>query len=726
MGTENAVEYNVILPDDPDQAREKLQQILLSLETATVVVLGEEYEDAFSSICSNAGGFSVVVVWAKNLNTVKEVLDQLAGSEVIRYGPLGTPVISINYHDRVTYTLSRRDANNPHKTDEGRYNGECRMKEKTLTIRYWAVLLLMLCYVPGIAIDEGSSVKSVKLTPSLKQIGKSRIIDTKEGFLVELDVFRLTEALLTAAEKSEMSAKLHVVATLDLLASEGLSQAARSLDLAASIPGRLDKAQSMQVLGPLNTMLGRLDEALDTPANAAIYERMNEAIKAVPSIRTGKGLSGEPDDQTLLPRKVIAALNEIRLYVMETRLQIADLSIRAQTELSHQRDNDRSRRSEIAFLTPLTKEDKDVWNKLKNDWANSNNGDPEVLKKQLIEQSKGSAIKVAGELAKYLEEKTKELENNWQTLAEKLKHKESKVEQLRVKYEKLAKELKSLSEQVDDFVQFVKKSYAPESDSTDIVLDFSSKASAIAQKVESVVSAISDLGSNIGKALADIGLSEEEIRILTGVYKDAGACLHEFMLTVDAKLSSLPREILSVYGLASQMVEIGKMATDLSNDAVVRYDNNDGYLVSGPSGNQSTLSQRLVSGDELLFTVTAKKTGVPMVSERFYVFKQGWRTDRLFSLAFIQRDDTDAWKFYPTVSDVFKHGNRSSVDANRLLSFGLGLSVTMLDQDNDDQQELGIAPTLTLLDDRLLIGVGLNLTTNKSYFFVGYRLPVRM
>ncbi len=109
----------------------------------------------------------------------------------------------------------------------------------------------------------------------------------------------------------------------------------------------------------------------------------------------------------------------------------------------------------------------------------------------------------------------------------------------------------------------------------------------------------------------------------------------------------------------------------------------------------------------------------------------GWSSRVVASLAFsrqVSGEDND-WKPGPAASWI-AHFRRRPVDAAtglhgfRTHGWGAGLTTLTLDADPDEAVELGLAASLAVLDDRIILGYGENLQSDQSNEFWFFSLRV--
>jgi len=135
------------------------------------------------------------------------------------------------------------------------------------------------------------------------------------------------------------------------------------------------------------------------------------------------------------------------------------------------------------------------------------------------------------------------------------------------------------------------------------------------------------------------------------------------------------------------------------------------------------IREGLERGDRIDVTVQFFRGAAPVsraIEEQFFVESYGLNADVIASLAWISREGDGA--FTPSANLSWLARNRRWPAAGKprigqpdLLSYGV--STMTLDFDPDESVELGLAATLGLFGDRVLLGGGLNLQVKASRHF---------
>lgn len=117
--------------------------------------------------------------------------------------------------------------------------------------------------------------------------------------------------------------------------------------------------------------------------------------------------------------------------------------------------------------------------------------------------------------------------------------------------------------------------------------------------------------------------------------------------------------------------------------------------------------------------------------DRFSLQSYGWQSEVLASLAFAKHDDEDTWKPTAAMNWILSHNEWPESDdpgrssSHRLNWFsGFGLSGLSLDNSDTQDVELGLAVTAAFLNNRLLLGYGVNLQAedDEEFLFLSVRL----
>jgi ElaB/YqjD/DUF883 family membrane-anchored ribosome-binding protein len=136
------------------------------------------------------------------------------------------------------------------------------------------------------------------------------------------------------------------------------------------------------------------------------------------------------------------------------------------------------------------------------------------------------------------------------------------------------------------------------------------------------------------------------------------------------------------------------------------------------------------AGDSLLVLIGAGTRGEKareLETARFYLYYTTWHPELKVGLIFASPIGQSAlpkkFQAAPAYSIFFKKASRKNVDWNEIVCPGIGINVAALDFDNDESLELGLGAVLSVLRDYVQVGYGFNITQNKSYWFLGVRLP---
>ncbi len=110
-------------------------------------------------------------------------------------------------------------------------------------------------------------------------------------------------------------------------------------------------------------------------------------------------------------------------------------------------------------------------------------------------------------------------------------------------------------------------------------------------------------------------------------------------------------------------------------------------------------------------------------SDRFHLRLYGWRSRVSAGLAFALRKNTETWRPGAAVSWIFTRSgwptgdNLGMGDPTGLRRVGFGLTTVNLHFESDESIELGIGPSLSFLNDRIIIGGGWNLQAHGDHLY---------
>lgn len=118
-------------------------------------------------------------------------------------------------------------------------------------------------------------------------------------------------------------------------------------------------------------------------------------------------------------------------------------------------------------------------------------------------------------------------------------------------------------------------------------------------------------------------------------------------------------------------------------------------------------------------------------TDRFKMRVFGWYDNFFAGLAFVQQNNQTSWKPTATMSWIISHrswpnskeSGLSGIEGFEFFS-GLGITTMPLNFTETQNVEVGIAPTISLLNNRLLLGYGVDLQANHNigFWFFSIRL----
>ncbi|MCR9243830.1 MAG: apolipoprotein A1/A4/E family protein [bacterium] len=121
-------------------------------------------------------------------------------------------------------------------------------------------------------------------------------------------------------------------------------------------------------------------------------------------------------------------------------------------------------------------------------------------------------------------------------------------------------------------------------------------------------------------------------------------------------------------------------------------------------------SRKIVEENELaMYQVLAHVTSTPLL---------------MFANPSGQANQQTDFATVPAYSVLLKRGSRSSSFYNRFIDAGIGFSFAALDFNGDDQPELGVAATVSILRDWIQVGGGYNFGDDRGFWFVGGAVPI--
>ncbi|MBX3119153.1 MAG: hypothetical protein KF784_08820 [Fimbriimonadaceae bacterium] len=558
------------------------------------------------------------------------------------------------------------------------------------------------------------------------KLADSHVIDTRTHLEVVIDAKGLFMDLATSEQKQRVSQKLEYlskVLNLGLVGQDVISEALKIINETSLNPLSSERQFSVEqtaritskLNGYVSSVIGVLEE------NSELETKISEAIR--------KARLADPENAVMASVAAISDTLIIEGSQIYSDLQAA--GVRLRVHLRHFRDDDASRRYEVKALEPLTAADLAVIEKLRQAFPSDKITSVDDFVKSLVDGVKGelqqqaTALKglvdgnINAQKAKLDELKTK-LGEAWGLV-------EGAKKQAKDRYDNFVKRVTDLQTKAEDLVSTIGKlqGQAPTNDLIQFTSKIRSDFESIASELKGLPIEAKSLWTDLTSLLLTTA-NEAEIQAKTIVaglqswVSDLPNVFKQTIIDATQMISKLSRNILQRLNFAAKMQQIGESFTDV-NSPIVRLTNDEGKLGS--------LSDTLVSGDELLLNLQAMGQDDAVLKDypsiRLYCYKIGTRSDRLITIGFFSKTEGSGLRYGIAVTDVFKMGTRKSLQANRLMSFGIGPSLAFLDQDGNDQQEFGIGLGASFLDDRLIGGYGYNIGLGRGYYWIGFRLPVR-
>jgi predicted transcriptional regulator len=572
------------------------------------------------------------------------------------------------------------------------------------------ILCLLGLYLFAAGMGQESIVRRITDTGWGKEMASSGVIGTNSGLILELDMEQL-KRYVNLEKLPSIKADYEELQRIQTALTAGEKALA---DYYANqthfAPGRLATVQDVQsFLNPINLAYvtlynpqqqGALKERIEAAVDRAAIEMQRE-VSMMPQLSQVYLMSAAFREAAEYAREKAFALSQ-------TMRQIAPAGVTIR--LRHFREQDDTRRREIRFLEELNGNDRQILDRI-NEWAERYGRDPEQVYHKTVEELVAQAKEIAKSLEATYNEKKTEIIAAYDDLQEKLSGStDDSLEELRERYSKLKQQFDLLKDKLEKVLTRLQSGN----------YDLSNPATGLQQLINDV-NPIRDLY----RLWQDTVTLAKEIKIQsTGNIQQAAeavidkvngalTAMKESFEKAVGLLVKLPETMLSWLNLRNTFQQIGEIIEPAAPR--VEFKNVDGRL--------GILPRSLVSGDEVTLEVFSP-TNESLFFKRLYAYKMGWRTDRLFSAIFTERVDKSAWRIGAAYSDVFKNGTRKSLEANRLMSIGLGVTVATLDQNADDSFELGLGAALSFLDDRLIAGYGYNLGLNRSFVYFGLRLQL--
>jgi hypothetical protein len=204
-------------------------------------------------------------------------------------------------------------------------------------------------------------------------------------------------------------------------------------------------------------------------------------------------------------------------------------------------------------------------------------------------------------------------------------------------------------------------------------------------------------------------------------------------MSLKSSVTKVIGALKDAFGGAGASSEINDIALEWGQE-VIRHD-----IESMPSHTSLDLhfTGKRASGDVVHFKLGAARVDpvalvtseqpVELASTRVKLFRVLPHFETTVGLIAADPSGTTAlegrFQYAPSYSVLLKIGSRSSSFYNRCINIGVGLNLTALDFDKDDELEAGFGVVGSILKDYLQAGYGFNASRNQWYWFFGVRLP---
>jgi hypothetical protein len=534
------------------------------------------------------------------------------------------------------------------------------------------------------------------------KIRDSFIISTESGLRFEFNSLAAAGLRkgMTDDEKKQQKVLIDTLSIIADAADEGLK----------ALPAL---ARAVDALAPGQVLpLGMESEAIAHLKNAVT--KGVDASRSDPELRQ-KIIAAIVTDGDTSGRTYMANLTRVFRVLQDYVREKADLLVMdlfaGKITIHHMRSNDMSRSFDTDMAAGLSAEEQGVFDKLKKLYTSLGNGNPDELKKSLLEKIR----KAADEQLDELRSEADQLKGAVQDEIDQLKvWLESQVDSDDPNSPK--KRVARLVASFEDFQKVVKELEQHYSDAT---LSTTADANAVVSDINRLAAAVATVKAEIaGVGTPPIGNPVDElVQKISTAWANVQGRLTNFLETLKTSIGKVAEAIAATLNLVDTLVEIGSTSGDIGPGKDAVFVNQAGTLEG--------LSSPLKSGDELVVDVViqSKPDGeeIYKASYTIYVYKEGLRQDRIFNLILAPKEDNNRWNLYPSYTQVFKRANFDNLGANRDGSIGLGLTFATLDQNSDDSFELGVGLGLTFLDDRLMAGFGRNFSLDRNFWYVGWR-----
>lgn len=246
-----------------------------------------------------------------------------------------------------------------------------------------------------------------------------------------------------------------------------------------------------------------------------------------------------------------------------------------------------------------------------------------------------------------------------------------------------------------------------------------------------VTSQISGLVTQLGSLPTQIKHFRRDVVEIMSALPDAIAedtlvKLHESLDTVsnNTQIAAVIADYNTVrrsLGLSLDIAEAGAESAQLTRDIQESLDTRLDLLISTPGGRYS--------GDLLILEVVITegegdtKSTLTRQYRKIRLQQLGLRGEIRAALIFSDPQDDafadQSWEPTPAMAYMFHYGRKSGRFWNEVLDPGLGIGMTVLDYQDDDDFELGLSLNVSVFRSLLWTGYGRNIQAETNFFYIG-------
>ncbi len=458
-------------------------------------------------------------------------------------------------------------------------------------------------------------------------------------------------------------------------------------------------------------------------------ERINREIKRIRADNEGRVAEQKvaiPSVFILKYRAVVESLDEVVAIAADDILR---KGVNVKVQLDLYRNNDLSRIPDTEFFAPVNTESLKALMALRAILRGEGNNpiSPSDLAKSIMAKFKADYQKMVDDIKGDLQDRINKINSEIEDLKDHIQN-----PTVRQKYEEQKAKLQSLVDQFQNLLDTAKALYKGVEDPTtgsamsdaDLLESWVNQLNSLKTNSESLITSTDQFLSGFKAWIADIPneIDADGKTIVAKIETLLGDVKTELTGFVNQSIGTVQQMIQSEIEFLNLVNRLDKIesATKEGIDGRVEFENTN-LMLNGMVTPLRSYDEIVVIVQYKTPTDTEYKTVGKATGFRVGILKNS-RWDQLYALTFSPMINNSArWQDSITFGRVYKSVSYGQSFASNNARPGIGIAVSVLDQNGDSVRELGIGGLMSFFDDRLLTGYGYNFSEKHWYPYVGWR-----